>query len=49
LIKNEDRVFIAMFLDGSIRRLSVEIDKESFMALVTRDGGEVVNGDEFGR
>jgi type II secretory pathway pseudopilin PulG len=48
LIKNEDRVFIAMFLDGSIRRLSVDIDKESFMALVTRDGGEFVNADEFG-
>lgn len=48
LIKNEDRFFIAMFLDGSVRRLSVDIDKDTFMALVTRDGGEIIDAEQFG-
>lgn len=46
-IKNEDRMFIAMFMDGSVKRLSVDIDKETFMALVTCDGGEMVNSGQF--
>lgn len=46
-IKNEDRVFIAMFMDGSVKRLSVDIDKETFMALVTCDGGEMINPGQF--
>lgn len=46
-IKNEDRAFIAMFLDGSVKRISVDIDKESFMALVSCDGNEVIDPSEF--
>lgn len=47
LMKNEDRVFVALFLDGSVRRMTVDIDREAFMAMLTRDGGEVVFPDEF--
>lgn len=47
LIKNEDMKFVALFLDGSVQRLSVDIDKETFMALVTRDGAEMLDSGAF--
>lgn len=40
LIQNEDQTFIALFLDGSVKRLKTSIDEQTFKALVTRDGGE---------
>jgi len=42
LIQGEDRYVIAAFLDGSVRRIPTTIDKVTFMALTTRDGGEVI-------
>jgi|LakMenE18May11ns_1017448.scaffolds.fasta_scaffold9809826_2 type II secretory pathway pseudopilin PulG len=44
LIQNEEREAIVIFLDGSVRRISKNIDKATFMALTTRDGNEVVSG-----
>jgi len=46
-IKGEERVFVALFLDGSVRRMSVDIEKDAFFAMLTRDGGEVVFPDEY--
>jgi len=45
LIQNEERDTIVIFLDGSVRRISKNIDKTTFMALTTRDGNEVVSVD----
>jgi hypothetical protein len=44
LIQNEEREATVIFLDGSVRRISKNIDKATFMALTTRDGNEVVSG-----
>lgn len=48
-IKNEDKVFIAMFMDGSVRNVSVDIDKDTFMAWVTCDGNEATFPGQFER
>ena len=45
LIQNEDRDFLVAFLDGSVRRIPKSIDKATFMAMTTRDGGEVIVND----
>lgn len=36
--------FTAALMDGSVRFISQEIDLETFLALLTRNGGEVVRG-----
>lgn len=43
LIQNEDKHFQVAMCDGSVIQLPVTIDKPTFDAMVTRDGGEVVN------
>lgn len=47
LIKKEDRAFVGLFADGVAKRLSVNIDRESFMGLITRDAGEPTWADDF--
>jgi hypothetical protein len=37
------RVFVALFMDGSVRTLPAAMDAKSLAALFTPDGGEVVN------
>lgn len=43
LIQNEDKFFQVAICDGSVISLPVTIDKATFDALVTRDGGEVID------
>ncbi len=43
LIQNEDQLFQVAFCDGSVSALPVTIDKATFDAMVTRDGGEIIN------
>ncbi len=43
LIQNEDKYFQVAICDGSVISLPVTIDKATFDAMVTRDGGEIVN------
>lgn len=42
-IQQEDQDVLAVFADGSVRSLPVNIDLATFEAMVTRNGGEVVN------
>ena len=39
--------FTALFLDGSVRILRVDMTVMLFQALITKDGGEVVSADAF--
>jgi hypothetical protein len=41
-IQQEDKIVLAAFADGSIHPLPVTIDRATFEAMVTRNGGEVV-------
>ena len=43
LIQNEDKDFQVALCDGSVISLPVTIDRATFDAMVTRDGGEIVN------
>lgn len=43
LIQNEDKYFQVAICDGSVISLPVTIDKATFDAMVTRDGGESVS------
>lgn len=43
LIKNEDKIFNVLFGDGSVLALTTDIDQQTFNAMVTRDGGEVID------
>lgn len=47
LIKKEDRYFLALFADGAVAQLPVDIDKETFMGFVTRAGGEALSRKEY--
>lgn len=42
-IQQEDQDVLAVFADGSVRSLPVNIDRATFEAMVNRNGGEVVN------
>ncbi|MBU6238627.1 MAG: DUF1559 domain-containing protein [Planctomycetes bacterium] len=42
-IQQEDQDVLAVFADGSVRSLPVNIDRATFEAMVTRNGGEVVD------
>lgn len=47
LIQKEDKYFQVAICDGSVISLPVTIDKPTFDALVTRDGGEAVDLPEY--
>jgi prepilin-type processing-associated H-X9-DG protein len=37
----------AVFVDGSVHFLPVGLDRDEFAALVTKSGGEVIDGSSF--
>ena len=43
----EDKFFLGLFLSGEAKVISVDIDEETFKALVTCDGGEKVDYEKF--